>query len=182
MPPEGEALMAILRIPIRLIAYAAATLLTLVWIFAAVDALSAVGFDPSHSAGDRAIAAAARLGGLGFSEMLTLARLLAGVKLAIGLVLVLSLVSAAFETLSEGETDDAMLDVAILISALGSAVAGIAAMAIGARSGLPAFMGELILCAIAQELATYGRSLRPRKIVSLPPGPYALPVRTRPCG
>ncbi len=169
--------MAALRILVRLSAYAAAGLLALVWSAAAAQALVQGIATVDGGASGRAVSALLGLEGAG---RLALARMLVGIDLALGLVLWGAIATAAAEWLRGVASDDAVLDVALLCSALASATAGLPAIWDGAGAPLQAMMGELLLCVIAHALAAYGRALRPRQEAARLAIPYALPVRFGP--
>lgn len=166
----------ILRRSLRLIAYLAAFLLALVWIASALAALSAPipGFtDPAG----RGFFALVHFAGLDPAGMLAFGRALAGAKLALGLILVSAVVTAIGGCARRRACDDAVLDVALLFSALGSVAAGAPIIVAGGGQALQAVMGELLLCAIAHGLSTHGRGLSPIAVVAAAEGPYVLPSR-----
>jgi hypothetical protein len=100
----------------------------------------------------------ARLLALSPESTLALANGLAGAKVFIAIFLLMTVIGAAHEWATLGASDNAMLDVSVFFSAVGSVIA---AAPIAAQGGvaLQSALGELLLAAIASGLAMYGRGV-----------------------
>jgi hypothetical protein len=104
--------------------------------------------------------------------ILFFALLLVGLKFMVGAFLLAALFSAAYEKIHFGATDDAMLDCALLVSALATIASALPGVTHGGGLLLEV-IGELMLCVIASALSIYGRGFLVKD--ALPP-----PVRTEP--
>lgn len=151
-----------LRIPLRIAAYLAVALLAAVWL---VAGLSGVARGEVVSVSLVSLATSA---GLDAATTATLARMLVGARLTVGLLLVLAIGQALRDALRGGEGDDALLDVALLFSAVGSVAGGVPIIGSGEGVALQSVMGELLLCSLAQGFAAYGRAMRPKDVVERP--------------
>ena len=87
---------------------------------------------------------------------LVFAPLLVCLKLMVGAFLLATIMCAVYERLRWGSCDDAMLDVALLISALARAASALPGLTHGGEM-LNEIIGELMLCLIASGLAIHGR-------------------------
>jgi len=140
----------------RVGAYLIALLLAAVWVVAALDSLGRPLFDIGRPAvGDVIISIVTALS-LAPQSALLLALLLVCLKLMVGAFLLATFMCAVYERLRWGSCDDAMLDVALLISALASAASALPGLTHGGEM-LTEIVGELMLCLIASGLAIYGR-------------------------
>jgi len=165
LPPPGthdwlagvEAVMsAWLRYLARRGAYTIALLLSAVWCVAALESLTRPLYDIGKPMiGDVLVSIFAKLP-VAADTVLILALLLVGLKLMVGAFLLAAVFTAAYEKHVFGTTDDAMLDVALLIAALASIASAPPAVVYGGKFLLE-MIGELMLCAIASALAIYGR-------------------------
>jgi hypothetical protein len=140
----------------RVAAYLIALLLALVWTAAAAVSLTNPLFDIAQPHVGDTIITVGRLLSLSPQAVVTFAHMLAGLKLFIGIYLFVTVVVAAWDWAIHGTSDDAMLDVGLLMSALASLIA---AVPVAGLTGEPlqAVVGELMLAAIASALAIYGR-------------------------
>src|SRR6478672_605423 len=145
-----------LRYAARVGAYLIALLLSAVWAVAALDSLGRPLFDIGRPAvGDVIISIVSALSFAPQSALL-FALLLVCLKLMVGALLLATFMCAVYERLRWGWCDDAMLDVALLISALASAASALPGLTHGGEM-LTEIVGELMLCLIASGLAIYGR-------------------------
>lgn len=140
----------------RVTAYLIALLLALVWSAAGAVSLARPLFDIGQLHVGNAIMAAGRMLALSPDGIVMLAHALAGLKLFIGAYLFVTVVVAACEWVMHGTSDDAMLDVGLLMSALASLLAAIPFAHAGGEP-LQGVIGELMLAVIASALAIYGR-------------------------
>jgi hypothetical protein len=137
-------------------AYAIALLLSAVWTVAAMDSLTRPLYDIGRArVGDVLVSIFAKLP-ISAETVLVLALMLVGLKLMVGMLLLASVFAAAYEKHVFGTTDDAMLDVALLVAALATIVSAPPAIVYGGHFLLEV-IGELMLCTIASALAIYGR-------------------------
>jgi len=143
-----------LRRAARIAAHVIAMVLAAAWTAAAEASLSAPLFDLGRAGVGDVIVAAARILELSAAGTLKLAHMLAGAKLLLALFLLAAVLVAAWQRMRSGASDDALLDAALLVSALG-AFAALPVAAGGAA--LVAVTGELILCALAGALLAFGR-------------------------
>ena len=161
-----------LRYAARIGAYLIALLLSLIWAVSALDSLGRPLFDIGRPAvGDVIISIVSALS-LAPQSALVFALLLVCLKLMVGAFLLATIMCAVYERLRWGSCDDAMLDVALLISALASAASALPGLTHGGEM-LNEIIGELMLCLIASGLAIYGRGYLVQD--ELPP-----PVRPEP--
>jgi hypothetical protein len=145
-----------LRYAARIGAYLIAFLLSAVWCLSALDSLGRPLFDIGRPAvGDVIISVVTALS-LAPQSALVFALLLVCLKLMVGAFLLATVMCAVYERLRWGACDDAMLDVALLISALASAASALPGLTHGGEM-LSEIIGELMLCLIASGLAIYGR-------------------------
>jgi hypothetical protein len=156
----------------RVTAYLIALLLALVWGAAGTASLVRPLFDIGQPLVGDVIVAVGRLLALSPHNVVVLAHMLAGLKLFVGLYLLATVVAGAWDWLTRGASDDAMLDVGLLLSALGSLIA---AIPVAGLTGVPlqGVIGELMLAAIASALAVYGRGF-------IVPDEHPKPKRTEP--
>lgn len=140
----------------RIGAYLIALLLSAVWAASALDSLGRPLFDIGRPAiGDVIISIVSALS-LAPQLALVFALLLVCLKLMVGAFLLATIMCASYERLRWGSCDDAMLDVALLVAALASAVSALPGLTHGGEM-LNEIIGELMLCLIASGLAIYGR-------------------------
>ena len=92
--------------------------------------------------------------------------MLVGLKFMVGAFLLAALFSAAYEKIHFGSSDDAMLDVALLTSAIATVASALPGLTHGGEL-LLSVIGELMLCVIASALAIYGRGFLVKE--ELPP-------------
>lgn len=151
----------------RVSAYLIALLLALVWAAAAAVSLTHPLFDIGQPHTGDTIVAFGRLLSLSPATVVAFAHMLAGLKLFVGVYLLVAVITATWDWVVHGTTDDAMLDVGLLMSAIASLVA---ALPVAGLDGEPlqGVIGELMLAVIANALAIYGR------------GFVAAPVKPRP--
>ena len=147
---------AALRYSARIGAYLIALLLAAVWAASALDSLDRPLFDIGRPAVGDVIISAVTVLNLAPQSALLFALLLVCLKLMVGAFLLATVMCAAYERLRWGSCDDAMLDVALLISALASAASAFPGLTHGGEM-LNEIIGELMLCLIASGLAIYGR-------------------------
>jgi hypothetical protein len=140
----------------RVTAYLIALLLALVWTAAAAVSLTHPLFDIGQPHSGDTIITVAHLFALSPAMVVTFAHMLAGLKLFIGIYLFVTVIVAAWDWAIHGTSDDAMLDVGLLMSALASLIAAVPFAGLGGEP-LQAVIGELMLAAIASALAIYGR-------------------------
>ena len=150
------AMKSVLHRAARVTAYLIALLLALVWTAAAAVSLTHPLFDIGQPHVGDTILSLGRLFALSPAMVVTFAHMLAGLKLFIGIYLFVTFVVAAWDWAIHGTSDDAMLDVGLLMSALASLIAAAPVAGLGGES-LQAVVGELMLAAIASALAIYGR-------------------------
>ena len=140
----------------RIGAYLITLLLAAVWTVAALETLTRPLLDIGRPAvGDVIISIVSALS-LGPQSALLFALLLVVLKLLVGAFLLATLICAGYEKLRWGFSDDAMLDVALLIAAMASAASALPGLTHGGEL-LNEVIGELMLCLIASGLAIYGR-------------------------
>lgn len=161
----------------RVGAYLIALFLAVVWGACALDSLSRPLFDIGRPAvGDVIISVVGALS-LAPQSALVFALLLVCVKLMVGAFLLATIMCAVYERLRWGSCDDAMLDVALFISALASAASAVPGMMHGGEM-LQGIIGELMLCLIASGLAIYGRGYLVRDELPRPTRPEPVMIRT----
>jgi hypothetical protein len=152
-------------------AYAIALLLAAVWCVAAMDSLTRPLYDIGKPlVGDVLVSLLAKLP-VSAETVLVLALMLVGLKLMVGMFLLAAVFTAAYEKHVLGSTDDAMLDVALMVAALASIAAAPPAIVYGGTF-LTELIGELMLCAIASALAIYGRGYVARNERPQPVRPF----------
>jgi hypothetical protein len=154
----------------RVGAYLIALLLATLWVVSALDSLCRPFLDIGRPAvGDVIISIVSALS-LAPQSALLLALLLVCLKLMVGAFLLATLMCAVYEQVRWGSCDDAMLDVALLISALASAASALPGLTHGGEM-LTEIVGELMLCLIASGLAIYGRGYLAKKELPRPVRP-----------
>ena len=109
----------------------------------------------------------------GSESIVLLALMLVGLKFMVGALLLAALFSAAYEKIHFGSSDDAMLDVALLTSAIATVASALPGLTHGGEL-LLSVIGELMLCVIASALAIYGRGFLVKE--ELPPPTRSEPV------
>lgn len=165
-----------LRYLSRIGAYLIVLLLSAVWGAAALDSLRRPFFDIGRPVvGDAIISFTSYLS---FTPQWTLlfALLLVCLKLMVGAFLLATLFCAMYEKIRWGQSDDAMLDVALLIAAFASIASAVPGLMNGGEM-LNEIVGELMLCVIASALAIYGRGYVAKD--ELPPPERPQPVIIR---
>jgi hypothetical protein len=149
-------------------AYAIALLLAAVWCVAAMESLTRPLYDIGKPLVGNVLVSIFDKLPIAAETVLVFALMLVGLKLMVGMLLLASVFTAAYEKHMFGSTDDAMLDVALLVAALASVASAPPAYVYGGHFLLEV-IGELMLCAIASALAIYGRGYvtrdeRPRPV------------------
>jgi hypothetical protein len=139
----------------RIAAHLIVLLLATAWTAGANVSLSSPLFDIARPRIGDVIIKVGSVLALAPEGTLVLAQALAGFKLALGLFLFMAVIAAAYDRLRWGASDDAMLDVALMLSAIASGVATMAFVEGGGRHLIEG-LGELILCAMAGALAAFG--------------------------
>jgi hypothetical protein len=148
--------MILIQASARALAYFGVILLGLVWVTSGLVSMQSPFYDiASVHAGD-AILKVAGLLGLGPAGAILLAKALTALKLAIGTVLLSVPVFAVYESLRRGR-DDEMMNIGLMLSAVGTVVAGVPVLLYGGGIALQAVIGELLICVIVGELAAYSR-------------------------
>jgi hypothetical protein len=137
-------------------AYAITLLLAAVWVVGALESLTRPLFDLATPRVGDVILWVGRTLWLAPDMIVVFALLLVGLKLMVGAFLLAALFAAAYEKYTFGSTDDAMLDVALLVAALATIASAVPGLIHGGEL-LVAAIGELMLCVIASALAIYGR-------------------------
>ncbi|MEA2928042.1 MAG: hypothetical protein QOG38_470 [Hyphomicrobiales bacterium] len=140
----------------RVTAYLIAFLLALVWTAAAAVSLTHPLFDIGQPHVGDTIVTIGRLLAFSPAMVVAFAHMLAGLKLFIGIYLFVTVIVAGWDWAVHGTSDDAMLDVGLLMSALASLIAALPVAGLGGEP-LQAVIGELMLAAIASAAAIYGR-------------------------
>lgn len=151
-----EFAVAALRRMAWIAAFGIAVLLGLVWTCSALMALQSPLFDIGRQQTGDLILAVARFLELSPDGALKLARMLVAAELVIGGLLLCAPIIAACEYALRGRFDDALFDVAMLVSVLGTSVALIALSFVGGKL-LQAAIGELVLSIVANLLASFAR-------------------------
>jgi hypothetical protein len=139
----------------RVSAHLLVLLLAAAWTTGALISLSPPLFDLARPAVGGVIETAGRVLDLSYGGTVQLAHALAGFKLALGLYLAVTVLIAAYDSVRWGESDDAMLDVGLFLSAFGSGVAAVAFVPVGGPV-LIGSLGEIMLAAAAGVLAAFG--------------------------
>jgi hypothetical protein len=165
-----------LRYAARIGAYLIALLLSVIWAVSALDSLGRPLFDIGRPAvGDVIISIVSALS-LAPQSALVFALLLVCLKLMVGAFLLATIMCAVYERMRWGSCDDAMLDVALLISALASAASALPGLTHGGEM-LNEIIGELMLCLIASGLAIYGRGYLVQDELPRPTRPEPIVIR-----
>jgi hypothetical protein len=150
--------MSHLRRMARIAAYAIILLLAAVWITSALASLQQPLLDLAKPRIGDAIIDFASFLTLSPDGTMRLASMLVGLKLLTGTYLLVGLAFTIYERLRwEGEGDE-MIEVALFLSAIATIVA--ASPVLTSTLGLQAAIGELLLCALASGLVTFGRAER----------------------
>lgn len=144
-----------LRRAARIAAHVIVLLLAAVWATSADLAFASPLFDLARPRVGDAIIALGRVLELSPGGTLMLAQACAAFRLALGAFLLLTVIRAACDRIRFGASDDAMLDVALLLSSCASAVAAFVFIKVGGKPLVEA-LGELILAALAGALASFG--------------------------
>jgi hypothetical protein len=142
-------LLSVLRACGFTIAYAAAFLLSLVWLSAALATLKSPLLDLGKPHVSDAIIAFSHYLSLSPEGIFMLAHMLVGIKLLLAIFLLMA-VSAGIWGRLHGADGDEALDVALFLSAVASIVA--AGPIMTETNGLLQMIGELMLCVIASAL------------------------------
>ncbi len=150
--------MIIIRGSARALAYSGVILLGLVWITSGLVSMQSPFYDITSAHVGDAILRVAGLLGLGPAGAILLAKALTALKLAIGTVLLSVPVFAVYESLRRGRDDD-MMNIGLMLSAVGTVIAGIPVLIHGGGIALQAVIGELLICVIVGELAAYSRRI-----------------------
>lgn len=152
--------MIVIRGAARALAYFGVVLLGLVWVTSGLVSMQSPLYDIAGLHVGDAILKVAGLLGLGPAGAILLAKALTALKLAIGTVLLSVPVFAVYESLRRGR-DDEMMNIGLMLSALGTVIAGIPILVYGGGIALQAVIGELLICVIVAELAAYSRRVAP---------------------
>jgi hypothetical protein len=148
--------MIVIRGSARALAYFGVILLGLVWITSGLVSMQSSFYDIAGMHVGDAILRVAGLLGLGPAGAILLAKALTATKLAIGTALLSVPVCAVYESLRRGRDDD-MMNIGLMLSAVGTVIAGIPVLIHGGGIALQAVIGELLICVIVAELAAYSR-------------------------
>ena len=148
--------MVVLRYLARCGAYSITMLLAAVWTVGGLESLTRPLFDLGKPLVGDVIIMIARALAIPSETIVVFALMLVGLKFMIGAFLLAALFSAAYEKIHFGSSDDAMLDVALLTSAIATIASSLPGLIHGGEL-LLAVIGELMLCVIASGLAIYGR-------------------------
>jgi len=169
---EEAGMSNVLRYLARCGAYAITMLLAAVWTVGGMESLTRPLFDLGKPLIGDAIILIARTIAIPSETVVLFALMLVGLKFMVGAFLLAALFSAAYQKIHFGSSDDAMLDVALLTSAIATVASSLPGLLHGGEL-LLSVIGELMLCVIASALAIYGRGFLVKP--ELPP-----PVRTEP--
>jgi len=167
----------VLRYLSRFGAYLIVLLLAAVWGASALDSLRRPFFDIGRPVVGDAIISAATYLSLTPQWTLLFALMLVCLKLMVGAFLLATLFCAAYEKFRWGQSDDAMLDAALLIAAFASIASAVPGLMNGGEM-LNEIVGELMLCVIASALAIYGRGYVAKDELPAPerPKPVIIPA------
>lgn len=154
----------------RIGAYLITLLLAAVWVAGGLESLMRPLFDLGRPRVGDAILAVAGVLFLSPDAVLLFAQVLAGLKLMVGLLLLVALIGAFYEIVRWGESDDAILDVALLTAATASVACALPGLMHGGEP-LQEVIGELMLCVIASWLAIHGRGYLAREELPRPTRP-----------
>jgi hypothetical protein len=152
--------------------YSITLLLAAVWTVGGLESLTRPLFDLGKPLIGDAIIMIAHAVAIPSETIVLFALMLVGLKFMVGAFLLAALFSAAYEKIHFGSTDDAMLDMALLTSAIATIASALPGLLYGGEL-LLSVIGELMLCVIASALAIYGRGFLVKE--ELPP-----PTRTEP--
>jgi len=150
-----DVLLDALRPVARATAYGIVLLLAVLWLTSAMASFLRPLFDLGKPRIGDAIIALGRILHLSSRGMFELAHMLVGLKLLLGTYLFMVVLSAAYERLRRRPSNDDMLDVGLLVSAIGSIIASAPLVMQG--EGVRPFIGELMLCVIASGLTLFAR-------------------------
>src|ERR1051325_8290538 len=128
----------------RVTAYLIALLLALVWTASAAVSLTHPLFDIGQPHVGEAILTIGRPPAPSAGMVVGFPDMLAGRKLFIGIYLFIPVMVAAWDWAIHGTSDDAMLDVGLLVSALASLIEAVPVAGLGGEP-LQAVIGELML-------------------------------------
>ena len=162
----------VLRYLARCGVYSITLLLAAVWTVGGLESLTRPLFDLGKPLIGDAIIMIPHAVAIPSETIVLFALMLVGLKFMVGAFLLAALFSAAYEKIHFGSTDDAMLDMALLTSAIATIASALPGLLYGGEL-LLSVIGELMLCVIASALAIYGRGFLVKE--ELPP-----PTRTEP--
>jgi hypothetical protein len=145
-----------LRYLARCGAYSITMLMAAVWTVGGLESLTRPLFDLGKPLIGDAIIMIAHAIALPPETIVLFALMLVGLKFMVGAFLLAALFSAAYEKIHFGSSEDAMLDVALLTSAIATVASALPGLLHGGEL-LLSVIGELMLCVIASALAIYGR-------------------------
>src|SRR5262245_34066443 len=165
--PHRPAVVAWLRVLARVVAYLFVLLLSAVWLTSATASLTRPLLDLDRPLIGDAITTFAGLMSLSPPGAYRLALALIVARIVLGTVLLTVMIQAAYHSMRGRPQDDAVLEFALLLSAMATVIAG-APVIMEAEPRL-AVIGELILCVLAALLATLGRSVAPAAAASAAP-------------
>jgi len=166
-----------LRYLARRCAYLITLLLAAVWTVGGMESLTRSLYDLGRPRVGDVIISVGHALSLAPDMIVVFALMLVGLKFMVGALLLAALFAAAYEKYTFGSTDDAMLDVALLVAAIatiGSALPGV----IHGGELLLAVIGELMLCVIASALAIYGRGYLVKQELPRPTRPEPGMIQT----
>lgn len=167
--------MILIRGSARALAYFGVILLGLVWVTSGLVSMQSPFYDLGSAHVGDAILKVAGVLGLSAGGTILLAKALTAAKLAIGTVLLSVPVFAIYEALRRGRDDD-MMNIGLMLSAIGTVVAGVPILLHSGGIALQAVIGELLICLIVGELAAYSRRVAaPAVSPSAPPARRPLP-------
>jgi len=161
-----------MRTTARYGAYLITLLLAAVWAADAADTLSRPLFDIGRPRVGELILSVSGALSLSPKTMVSVAQLLAGLKLMVGLFLLVAIVHATRAKMRREPCDDSFLDVALFVAAVASIASAMPGLMYGGELLLNV-IGELMLCVIASLLAVFGRGF-------LVPDERPAPVRPEP--
>ncbi len=162
-----------LRYLARCGAYSITMLMAAVWTVGGLESLTRPLFDLGKPRIGDAIILIAHAIAIPSESIVLFALMLVGLKFMVGALLLAALFSAAYEKIHFGSSDDAMLDVALLTSAIATVASALPGLTHGGEL-LLSVIGELMLCVIASALAIYGRGFLVKE--ELPPPTRSEPV------
>ena len=155
LAPHRPLIVGWLRVLARVIAYIFVLLLSAVWLTSATASLTRPLLDLDRPLIGDAIMTVAGLLALPPQGAVQLAQVLIVARILLGTLLLVAMIQAAYHSMRGHTQDDQVLELALLLSAMASLVAG-APVIMDAEPRL-AVIGELILCVMASGLVTFGR-------------------------